>query len=72
MDDVKLNEYVVYVKLTIVGETPEDALDYATSAIAFTDLLEQDGVVGIELLDDTIELMEDEDDNSGDDTEVGY
>ena len=41
MDDVKLNEYVVYVKLTIVGETPEDALDYATSAVAFTDLLEQ-------------------------------
>jgi hypothetical protein len=72
MDDVELNEYVVYVKLTIVGETPEDALDYATSAIAFTDLLEQDGVVGIELLDDTIELMEDEDDNSGDDPEVGY
>jgi hypothetical protein len=72
MDDVKLNKYVVYVKLTIVGETPEDALDYAASAVAFTDLLEQDGVVGIELLEDTIELAEDDDADSGDDTESGY
>ena len=70
MDDIKLNEYIVYVKLTIVGETPEDALDYATNAIAFTDLLEQDGVVGIELLEDTIELAEDDD--AGDDSEHGY
>jgi hypothetical protein len=72
MDDVKLNEYVVYVKLTVIGETPEDALDYLSTALDTSDLLEQDGVIGIELLDDTIELMEDEDGDIGEDAPVEY
>jgi hypothetical protein len=74
MDDLRLNKYVAYVKLTVFGETAEDAVYYATSALDTSDLLEQDGVVGIELTDDadTIELVEDDDDDSGDDTETGY
>lgn len=58
-----LDKYVVFVKLTVVGETPEDAIDYAIEAIDHSDLLDQDGVIGIELVDDadSIELMEDED-----------
>jgi hypothetical protein len=72
MDDVKLNEYVVYVKLTVIGETPEDALEYLSTALDTSDLLEQDGVIGIELLDDTIELMEDEDGDIGEDAPVEY
>jgi hypothetical protein len=71
MDDLKLNEYVVYVKFTVVGETAEDALDYAVAALDTSDLLEQDGVVGYELLEDTIELTEEEDDDDGDD-DAGY
>jgi hypothetical protein len=60
--------------LTVFGETAEDAVYYATNALDTSDLLEQDGVVGIELTDDadTIELVEDDDDDSGDDTETGY
>jgi hypothetical protein len=74
MDDLRLNKYVAYVKLTVFGENAEDAIYYATSALDTSDLLEQDGVVGIELTDDadTIELVEDDDDDSGDDTETGY
>jgi hypothetical protein len=74
MDDLRLNKYVAYVKLTVFGETAEDAVYYATNALDTSDLLEQDGVVGIELTDDadTIELVEDDDDDSGDDTETGY
>jgi PDZ domain-containing secreted protein len=69
MDDVKLNKYVVYVKLTVFGESPEDAAYYATSAIDTSDLLEQDGVISIDLIDDpdAIELMEDDDEDAGDD-----
>lgn len=56
----ELNQYMVYVKLTVWGESPEDALDYASSAVDSSDLLTQDGVIGIEIVDDTdsIELVE--------------
>lgn len=59
-----LNKYTLYVKLTVLGESPEDALDYAADAVDTSDLLSQDGVVGIEILDDldTIELVEEADD----------
>ena len=48
MDDLRLNKYVAYVKLTVFGENAEDAIYYATSALDTSDLLEQDGVVGTE------------------------
>lgn len=60
MSDYKLDKYVVYVKLTVFGESPEDALEYANNAIDTSDLLDQDGVVGISLDEDTIELEEEE------------
>lgn len=62
-----LDKYIVYVKLTVVGESPEDALDYALTALDTSDLLTQDGVVGIEVDEDlTIELIEDETDEADD------
>jgi hypothetical protein len=55
-----LDKYTVYVKLTVVGESIEDALDYALQAVDASDLLDQDGVVGIEVDEDldNIELIE--------------
>lgn len=55
-----LDKYTVYVKLTVVGESVEDALDYAMQAVDASDLLDQDGVVGIEIDEDldNIELIE--------------
>lgn len=56
-----LDKYTVYVKLTVVGESVEDALEYATQAIDASDLLSQDGVVGIEIDEDLdIELIEED------------
>lgn len=57
-----IDGYVVYLKLTVMGENPEDALEYANSAIDNSDLLDQDGVIGIEVVDDvdTIEPVEDD------------
>lgn len=68
IDDTKLNKYTVYLKLTVWGETPEDALEYANSAIDASDLLTQDGIIGIELIDDvdSIELVEEYDDDNED------
>lgn len=70
MSNSKLERYTVYAKLTVWGESPEDALDYAYTAVDNSDLLTQDGIVGIELIDDTdsIELV-DEDNSYGDDEE---
>lgn len=66
MEDI--NKYTVYVKLTVWGESPEDALDYANSAIDTSDLLTQDGIIGLEIIDDadSIELVEECDDDSED------
>lgn len=56
----KLDKYIVLMKLTVLGESPEDALDYANMAIDASDLLTQDGVVGIEIDNDvdTVETLE--------------
>lgn len=60
MENIK--KYTVYVKLTVWGESPEDALDYANSAIDASDLLTQDGIIGLEIIDDadSIEPVEDD------------
>lgn len=61
-----IDGYVVYLRLTVVGENPEDALEYASSAVDNSDLLDQDGVIGIEVVDDvdTIEPVEDDYENA--------
>jgi hypothetical protein len=78
MHEPKLKKYSLYLRLTVLGESPDDALDYAITAIDNCDLLDQDGVVGIEVVDDadSIEPInnEDDDDEFSDagDAEEGY
>jgi hypothetical protein len=43
----KLNKYIVPVTLIVYGETEADALDYAQTALDQSDLLDQDGIVGV-------------------------
>jgi hypothetical protein len=43
----KLNKYIVPVNLIVYGETEMDALDYAVTALDHSDLLDQDGIVGV-------------------------
>jgi hypothetical protein len=65
----QLDKYSIYVKLTVWGESPEDAVSYASEALDASDLLSQDGIVGIELVDDvdSVELIENEDGEYGED-----
>jgi len=78
MSDSRLDKYSVYLKLTVLGESPDDALEYASNALDSSDLLTQDGVVGIELIDDadSIELLDEEDNygygNDEDEDSDGY
>lgn len=67
----RLDKYTVFLKLTVWGESPEDALDYANSAIDTSDMLSQDGVIGIELIDDldSIELVDEDETDDGEDEE---
>jgi hypothetical protein len=68
IDDVKLDKYTVYIKLTVWGESPADAADYVNTALDASDLLDQDGIIGIDLIDDTdnIELVENFDEETDD------
>lgn len=65
-----MNVYTLYVKVTTLGESIDDALDYVYSALDKSDLLDQDGIVGLEIDEDSIEPVEDEDDY-GDDSDEG-
>ncbi len=49
----KLNKYIVPVHFIVFGESEEDALQYAEEAVEHSDLLDQDGIVGI---DPTVEI----------------
>lgn len=68
MSEPRLDKYVIFVKLTAFGENPKDALDYVSDAIDASDLLDQDGIVGIEIVDDedSVELEENENENDYD------
>lgn len=57
----KLNKYFVPVMLIVYGETEMDALDYTQTALDHSDLLDQDGIVGVnsDIDIDDIEFCED-------------
>lgn len=58
----KLNKYVVPVTLIVYGETEADALDYVQNALDMSDLLDQDGIVGVnsDIEIDDIEFFEED------------
>jgi hypothetical protein len=58
----KLNKYVVPVDVIVYGETEADALDYIQTALDRSDLLDQDGIVGVnpDIELDDIEFYEEE------------
>lgn len=43
----KLNKYIVPITVITFGETEADALDYVQTALDRSDLLDQDGIVGV-------------------------
>lgn len=62
----KLKSFSVFLKLTVKGESEMDAIESVYTAVDNCDLLDQDGIVGIEVVDD----VEDADDYfSNDDDE---
>lgn len=58
----KLKTYGVYIKVFVLGENEEDAFDTAQTAVDMSDLLDQDGVLGFEVVDDVTEEDTDEND----------
>jgi hypothetical protein len=58
----KLNKYIVPVTLIVYGETEADALDYTQNALDQSDLLDQDGIVGVnpDIEIDDIEFYEED------------
>ena len=58
----KLNKYIVPVNLIVYGETGADAFDYVQTALDNSDLLDQDGIVGVnsDIEIDDIEFYEED------------
>ena len=58
----KLYKYVVPVTMIVYGETEADALEYVQTALDRCDLLDQDGIVGVnsDIEVDDIEFYEEE------------
>jgi hypothetical protein len=58
----KLNKYIVPVNVIVYGETEADALDYVQNALDNSDLLDQDGIVGVnpDIELDDIEFFEED------------
>lgn len=54
----ELNEYEIYVKFTVLGESPEDAMDYLDRAFDNSDIINEDGIVSIEAIDDVESISE--------------
>jgi hypothetical protein len=60
-----IKSYSVLVALTVLGDSEADALESVFAAIDTSDLLEQDGIVGVEVMEDDVdELITDDDDDS--------
>lgn len=43
----KLNKYIVPVQLIVFGESENDALEYVQTALDNSNMLDQDGIVGV-------------------------
>lgn len=55
-----LTHYDVYVKFTVLGESAEDALNYLEEAIDTSEIINEDGIVSIEIVDDADSVSESE------------
>ena len=56
----KLKSYNVFLKVTALGESEMDVLETIYSAVDNCDLLDQDGIVGIEVIEDVEDLSDDD------------
>lgn len=64
----KLNKYIVPVNLIVYGEDEDDAIGYVTDAVDHSAIIQEDGIIGADILDDDVEFIgeEDDDDNISD------
>lgn len=59
----KLNKYIVPVNLIVYGENEEDAINYVESAIDNSALIQEDGIIGADILNEDVEFIGEEVDN---------
>ena len=56
-----LQKYVVPVNVIVFGENESDALAYVEDAIDSTRFIDADGIIGVDICEDDIELSDDSD-----------
>lgn len=65
MDSLKT--YSVFVKVFVLGENEEDALDSVFNAVDSCDLLDQDAIVGVEVVEDLDDIENVDEESEEDD-----
>lgn len=58
----RLNKYIVPVELTVYGESEADAIGYVQDGLDQSDLLDQDGILGVnpDIEEEAVELVEED------------
>ena len=58
----KLKKYIVPVEFIVYGESENDAIGYMQEALDGSDILEQDGILGVnpDIEEDMVELVEED------------
>ena len=62
----KLNKYIVPINLIVYGENEEDAIGYAMDAVDHSAIIQEDGIIGADILDDDVELIGEEENDDSD------
>mgnify|MGYP003321406986 CR=1 FL=1 len=68
----KLQKFIVPINVIVYGEDETDAITYVEEALDNSSFIQEDGIIGVEVMADDVELFEEEEESYEDDMEEDY
>jgi hypothetical protein len=68
----KLQKFIVPINVIVYGEDETDAITYVEEALDNSSFIQEDGIIGAEVMADDVELFEEEEESYEDDMEEDY
>jgi len=68
----KLQKFIVPIHVIVYGEDETDAITYVEEALDNSSFIQEDGIIGVEVMADDVELFEEEEESYEDDMEEDY
>ena len=68
----KLQKFIVPINVIVYGEDETDAITYVEEALDNSSFIQEDGIIGAEVMADDVELFEEEEESYEDDMEDDY